>query len=103
MQSSEKFLLPDADGLPTRPGNEYARYKLLALTTYISIANKAMRGKPWKDRYYIDLFSGPGKNQIGNSVVLGSPLLALTTEHSFTQYRLNEYNPDLRQALEKRI
>lgn len=103
MFSSDKFLLPEPDGLPTRSGNDYARYKLLALATYIRIANTAIRKHPWRDRYFIDLFSGPGKNQIGNSIVLGSPLIALTTEHPFTQYRLNEYDPDLKIALEKRI
>ena len=103
MLSSDKFLLAEPDGLPTRLGNDYARYKLLALTTYISITNTAIRKQPWRDRYFIDLFSGPGKNQIGNSIVLGSPLIALTTEHPFTQYRFNEYDPALKVALETRV
>lgn len=99
----DKFLLPEPDGLLTRPGNDYARYKLLAVETYISMANTAIRKRPWRDRYYIDLFSGPGKNQIGTSIMLGSPLIALTLEHPFTQYRLNESEPALRAALENRV
>lgn len=84
MISQEKFLLPEPDGLPTRAGNDYARYKLNAVSTYIHIANTAIRDRPWRERYYIDLFSGPGKNHIGKSVILGSPLIALTTEYPFT-------------------
>jgi len=99
----DKFLLPEDDGLPVRSSNEYARYKLLAVQTYIEITNTSMKEKPWKDRYYVDLFAGPGKNKIGNSIVLGSPLIALTTQMPFTQYRLNEKSAKLATALKQRV
>ena len=96
----ENFLLPYDDGLAMRRSNNYARYKLKALEIYIEITNTAMKDKPWRDRYYIDLQAGPGKNIIGGSIVLGSPLVALTTKYPFTQYCLNEYAADLRGHLE---
>lgn len=101
--SPDKFLLPEEDGLPTRASNLYALYKLKALSLYIEITNAAMRNKPWADRYYIDLQAGPGKNTIGNSILLGSPLIALTTEYPFTQYRFNELKPEIKSALETRV
>jgi three-Cys-motif partner protein len=103
MIDRDKFLQPEADGLPTRPGHSNTPYKLKAVATYIKIANMAQRNNPWRDRYYIDLQSGPGKVDIENAIVLGSPLIALTTEHPFTQYRLNELEPNLKAALETRV
>ncbi len=103
MDDFEKHLQPVDDGLPIRESNEYARYKLKALEIYIQITNTAMRDKPWAERYYIDLQAGPGKNKIGNEILLGSPLIALLNEYPFTQYRFNELNPELAQALQQRI
>ncbi|MCI0555593.1 MAG: three-Cys-motif partner protein TcmP, partial [Anaerolineae bacterium] len=71
--------------------------------TYIEITNISMKDKPWKDRYYVDLFAGPGKNKIGNSIVLGSPLIALTTQIPLTQYRFNEKSAKIATALKQRV
>jgi three-Cys-motif partner protein len=103
VQKFDKFLLPEDDGLPTRPSQRYARDKLRAVETYIKIVNTAMREKPWRDRYYIDLFAGPGKNKIGDSVELGSPLIALVDKHGFTKYRFNEEKQEIYNALQKRV
>ncbi|MBI5959621.1 MAG: three-Cys-motif partner protein TcmP [Chloroflexi bacterium] len=98
----EKYLLPEPDGLPTRPSQDYVLYKLKALSTYLKIAITAV-GKKWPEIFYIDLQAGPGKNDVGNSVVLGSPLIALTTEKHPTQFRFNELDPELKNALDQRI
>jgi three-Cys-motif partner protein len=98
----ENFLLPEEDGLPMRDSKNYARYKLKALETYLHITNTAMRNK-WPRRYYIDLQAGPGKNRIGNDVVLGSPLIALSAPHPATEFRFNELSADLKAALEMRV
>ncbi len=47
-----------------------------------------MSGKPWRSVRYIDLFAGPGKSRIreNEQIVLGSPLIALTTSKPFTDY-----------------
>ena len=105
MIDESKFLLPEADGLPLRISQEYANYKLKALMYYVNVTNTAMRDK-WPIRYFIDLQAGPGKNQIGNAIVLGSPLIALTASHPATHFRFNENNADLenaQDALQKRV
>lgn len=103
MTNPEKYLVPQDDGLAYRESQDYARYKLKALETYIDITNTAMRNSKWRARFYIDLQAGPGKNRIGNSIVLGSPLIALTAKHPFTQYRFNELDRKSQETLEKRV
>ncbi len=102
MIDESKFLLPEADGLPARSAKEYVHYKLKSLAYYLNVTNTAMRDK-WSTRYFIDLQSGSGKNQIGNSFVLGSPLIALTAPNPATHFRFNEFDNELKAALEKRI
>jgi len=99
----DKFLLEEDDGLPVRDSQPYALYKLKALTNYASITNQAMHKKLWRRRYYIDLQAGPGKNSIGSNIYLGSPLIALTTTPGFTDYRFNEFDPNLANALRERV
>ena len=99
---NEKYLLPEDDGLPIRSSREYVRYKLNALAIYLDITNTAMSRKPWYARYFIDLQAGPGKNQVGNSVELGSPLIALTSKFPPEYFRFNEKDDVCNAALEKR-
>lgn len=84
----EKYLLPENDGLTTRPSGLWAKDKLFYLEKYIDTFEISMRKKPWRRRIFIDLFSGPGKCMVEGTreFLLGSPLLALTTEHPFTDY-----------------
>ena len=100
---SSSFLLPEDDQLPMRESQDYVRYKLTALELYLTVINTAMRDKNWYRRYYIDLQAGPGKNKVGQAVLLGSPLIALTVPHPATHLRFNELNPKLNSTLEKRI
>jgi three-Cys-motif partner protein len=98
----KEYLLPVADGLEPRKSQPYARYKLKALEIYLSITTTSMHQRPWSEMFFLDLQAGPGKNIIGNDVILGSPLIALTLPHPFTQYRFNEIDPVLVEALRTR-
>ena len=98
-----KFLEEAEDGLPMRESQPYALYKLNSLSEYLKRATVAMKSKPWRERYFIDLQAGPGKNRIGTSVHFGSPLISLLTDAPFTQYRFNELDADNHSALQKRI
>jgi three-Cys-motif partner protein len=98
-----KFLLQEDDGLPTRAGRAYTPRKLKLISEYMDLFNQVTKDNPWIERFYIDLQAGPGKNRVGDQIVLGSPLLALTIEHPFTQYIFNEQDPMLYAALEQRV
>lgn len=103
MPDSSKYLLPEPDGLPTRPSRDYARYKLAAVQHYLSIANTAMYARPWYARNYLDLQAGPGKINIGQEVLLGSPLIALTAPHPADHFIFNELDDEMHAALSKRV
>ena len=98
-----KFLVEADDGLITRVSQPYALYKLKALDEYIKRAGAAMRDKNWRERYFIDLQAGPGKNRIGRDVYFGSPLIALTATFPFTQYRFNELDEANFNVLQQRV
>jgi len=97
------FLELKDDGLFMRPVGPWTAKKLDYLARYIDIFEKAMRGK-WSIRNYIDLLSGPGKNRIRGTgeILLGSPLVALTTLHPFTGYFFVEWLGQAKDALEQR-
>ena len=99
----EEYLLPADDGLPMRPAGSWAKEKLDYLARYIAVFETSMRQK-WTIRNYVDLLAGPGKNQIRETgeVVLGSPLLALTTSHPFTGYFFVDLASENTQALAQR-
>lgn len=88
-----KYLLPIDDGLPSREFGKWTIQKLEYLKKYIFQFETSMRSKPWRQRSYIDLFSGTGKFKLKNTndIYLGSPLLALTTQHPFTHYYFVDY------------
>ena len=97
------YLEPEDDGLTMRPAGSWAADKLDYLARYINVFETSMRNK-WKVRYYIDLLSGPGKNRVRESgeVLLGSPLIALTTQHPFTHYIFVDNSPENTAALRER-
>lgn len=97
------YLAPEDDGLPMRPSGAWAEQKLDYLTRYIDVFETSMRGK-WPIRNYIDLMAGPGKNRVraSNKVLLGSPLLALTTRYAFSGYYFVELDRDNIDALKAR-
>jgi len=103
LMTDEKYLQPVDDGLPARPSNDYARYKLKALETYLQIAPTAVKNSNWRDMYFIDLQAGPGKNRIETEILLGSPLLSLSLKQPFTQYRFNDMDAKMVEALQTRV
>lgn len=100
----EKYLLPEDDGLPARPFGKWVAEKLYYLQGYIYRFETSMRERPWRRRNYIDLFAGSGKCHVTETgdFHLGSPLLALTTEHPFTNYFFADSDPENINVLQKR-
>ena len=101
--STSSLLQPVDDGLPMRDSGEWAKDKCDILARYIDTSTYAIKDKPWRRRFYIDLQAGPGKNRCPNGeVFLGSPLLALTKGAGFTDYRFVEKDEAFANALLKR-
>lgn len=97
------YLQPQDDGLLMRESGPWVVEKLDYLKRYIDVFETSMR-KKWPRRHYIDLFAGPGKCVCRRTGVvhLGSPLLALTTKHPFTDYTFVDSNPENITALQER-
>lgn len=97
------YLQPVDDGLPMRESGPWAAVKLDYLRRYIDVFETSMRNK-WRIRYYIDLLSGPGKNLVGDTgeILLGSPLLALTTKFPFTGYFFVDASEENTSVLQQR-
>lgn len=93
-----------SDGLTALFVSDHVREKEFAIEGMISIFNSGMQNK-WSRRYYIDLFSGPGKCVIRGSrgEVEGSPVLAAKSKVKFTDYFFADISSDFLGALEKRI
>ena len=100
----ENYLLAENDGLPAREFSEWSKEKVFFFNKYINTVGTAMRNRSWRRRNYIELFSGSGKCKIKNKneYFLGSPLIALTIEHPFTNYYFVEQDINFIQTLEKR-
>jgi three-Cys-motif partner protein len=100
----DKYLLPEDDGLPARVFGAWTTEKLDYVRRYIYMFETSMRGKPWRQRSYIDLYAGTGKYRAeeNGDVYLGSALLALTTEYPFTHYYFVESDSDNLKALKQR-
>jgi len=97
------YLQNSDDNLPMRSAGQWAAEKLDYLRRYIDVFETSMRNK-WPQRNYVDLLAGPGKNRIERTgeVLLGSPLLALTTQYPFTGYYFVESDPTSANALSTR-
>ncbi len=81
-----ELLSPKDDRLAYRDAGLQAVVKLDYVRRYMDMFVTSMRARPWRQIRYIDLFAGPGKCCIRETgeIVLGSPLLALSTAHAFT-------------------
>jgi len=105
MSMRAEILSPvEEDGLVTPEVNEYAKSKYSLLYDYATIFSTSMKEK-WKNRVYIDLFSGAGKSRLkrAGSVLLSSPLLALSVPDPFTRYVFCESDPERLSALRGRV
>ena len=102
---THQYLRNEADELPTRESQDYAKDKLTILKGYLARFTTAMKDKQWRALNYIDLQAGPGKNIFDPSgdTFLGSPLLALTTRFPFDNLHLVEMGAMEYGALETRV
>lgn len=91
------------DGLIMRSSGKWVIAKLDYLMRYIEIFETSMREK-FPTRFYVDLLAGPGKNRIrsSNEIVIGSPLISLTTKYPFSNYVFNEYDSRMLEVLKAR-
>lgn len=103
MESDKESNLIASDGHLAIEFGYWALDKLSHLEKYCTIFNTATY-KQWKNRVYIDLFSGPGICRIKGlkREFNGSPLLALNCATPFTHYYFNDINPEYIEALKKR-
>lgn len=101
--NNPEYLQPVPDGLVTRPSGPWGAEKLDYVRRYIDIFETAMKSK-WPQRNYIDLFAGPGKNKTRETgeILLGSPILSLTTKYPFTNYYFSDIDPERVEALKQR-
>ncbi len=88
-----------------RDSNDYARDKLLIVERYTNRMITAMRSRPWRAFFYIDIEAGPGKNLFVSSggVERGSPLIGLSAKFPFTHYRFIELDKRNCNALIARV
>ena len=92
------------DGFPIRVFGPWTSVKLDYLRRYIYMFETSMRDRPWRQRNYIDLFAGSGKyrEEKRGPVLLGSALIALSTEYPFTNLYLADANVENIEGLKSR-
>lgn len=99
-----RALHADDDGLicPDVGGWAETKYRLLAL--YDRLFSTGMKYK-WDHRVYIDLYAGAGYSRIQGTrtVLMGSPVIALTVPDPFDQYIFCEESAELMAALQARV
>ena len=97
-------LVQASDGLPARCVGPWSRDKLYYIRRYLEIFSVAMRGK-FSNLVYIDLFAGPGLCMVDDDSgeIQGSPLVALSVRHRFTEYHFVEADNRAMAALQERL
>ena len=92
------------DGLPALEVAAHAKEKEFVIDRISDIFNAGMQYK-WSQRYYVDLFCGPGLCSLkdGSGEIDGSPMLAAKSKAKFTHYYFADENGDNLSALEQRI
>ena len=97
-------LVLGSDGLPALEVAAHTKEKEFDIDRITDIFNAGMQHL-WSQRYYIDLFCGPGLCRLkdGGREIYGSPMLAAKSKAKFTHYYLSDKNPDNLAALEQRI
>jgi three-Cys-motif partner protein len=92
------------DGLVTPEIGRWGKRKYHFLKRYLDLFSTGMKHH-WPKRYYIDLFSSSGRARIRdtNEIVTTSALLAAEVSDPFTRLILCEREPDLAEALRRRL
>lgn len=97
-------LVSGSDGLPALEVAAHTKEKEFVIERITEIFNAGMQRK-WSQRYYIDLFCGPGLCRLKDSddEIDGSPMLAAKSKAKFTHYYLADKNPANLESLKHRI
>lgn len=93
----------EEDGLACPEIGRWAEDKYRLLYLYDELFSTGMKNK-WEQRVYIDLYAAAGYGKIRgtNTVLKGSPVLALTVPDPFDKYIFCEERPELLEALRAR-
>ena len=94
--------LAASDGLPIRKSGSWIDTKHQLLAYYAKMFASGMKGK-FENRFYLELFSGPGRCLIRTTgkEELGSPLVVIG--HEFTRFIFTEISVPAAQALATRL
>lgn len=94
----------DDDGLPAPEVGSWALEKYRRVWYYDQIFSTGMKNE-WDQLVYVDLYAGPGHARIRDTdtMVPGSPLLALMVDDPFTKYVFCEREQELLRALRIRV
>lgn len=103
MAWERKNLQAEDDGLVCPEIGRWAEDKYRLLSLYNELFSKGMKNK-WEQRVYIDLYAAAGYGRVRgtNTVLKGSPILALTVADPFDRYIFCEEHPKLLDALRTR-
>ncbi len=98
----EKLLAVD-DGLSSPEVRRWAETKYRLVSLYDELFATGMKNK-WDKRVYLDLYAGAGHSRIQgtNTILKGSPILALTVQDPFDKYIFCEADSRLMAALKTR-
>ena len=104
MTSGAQHFRVDDDGLICPEVRRWAETKYRLLFLYDELFSTGMKFK-WDQRVYIDLYAGAGYNRIQgtNTILKGSPALALSVPYPFDKYIFCEADEDLLSALKTRV
>ena len=95
---------PKNDGLEVSQVKPWSADKHHFLRRYIHGFTQAMKNKKWAGLHYIDLFAGPGVEEIeGGGLDWGSPLIAAQSKHPFSRLHLVELDQRKHDALAIRL
>jgi three-Cys-motif partner protein len=99
----EKYHVED-DGLICPEIRRWAETKYRLISLYDELFATGMKAK-WNQRIYIDLYAGAGYGRVKgtNTILLGSPLIALAVDHLFDKYIFCEQDEELLEALKTRV
>jgi three-Cys-motif partner protein len=94
--------LAASDGLPIRNSGSWIDTKHQLLAYYAKMFTSGMKGK-FENRFYLELFSGPGRCLIRTTgkEELGSPLVVIG--HEFTRFIFTEISVPAAQSLAARL
>ena len=103
MRDEAKIQVED-DGLACPEIGRWGETKYRLISLYDNLFATGMKDK-WQQRVYIDLYAGAGYARIKGTqtILMGSPLIALAARHPFNKYIFCEDDETLLEALKERV